>query len=141
MKISGITEYQVNLPVRDGGFRQSSGRVWRTLDSTIVRIDTDDGVSGWGEACPFGPNYVPAFAGGVRASLELLGPALIGVDPCGLLAVNQVMDKALYGPRLRQDRTRHRLLGHRCPFGGAAPVRPAGRSPHGAKQSGRILFP
>ena len=97
MKISGITAYQVNLPVRDGGFHQSSGRVWRTLDSTIVRIDTDDGVSGWGEACPFGPNYVPAFAGGVRAALELLGPALIGVDPCGLLAVNRVMDKALYG--------------------------------------------
>ena len=97
MRISGITVYQVDLPVRDGGFRQSGGRVWRTLDSTIVRVDTDEGVSGWGEACPFGPNYVPAFVGGVRASLGLLCPALIGVDPVGLLAVNRAMDEALYG--------------------------------------------
>ena len=97
MKISGITVYQVDLPVRDGGFRQSSGRVWRSLESTIVRIDTDDGVTGWGEACPFGPNYLPAFAGGVRAALDLLGPALIGIDPVGGLAVNRVMDTALYG--------------------------------------------
>ncbi len=63
MKITAVAPYQVDLPVRDGGFRRSSGRNWRSLDSTIVRVDV--GISGWGEACPLGPNCLPTFAGGV----------------------------------------------------------------------------
>ena len=29
------------------------------LDSTIVEIVSDTGISGWGETCPVGPTYQP----------------------------------------------------------------------------------
>ena len=34
------------------------------FDSTVVRGDTDAGVSGYGEVCPLGPAYLPAYAEG-----------------------------------------------------------------------------
>ena len=97
MKITEITVFQVDLPVEGGDFRQSGGRVWRSLDSTIVRIRTDTGLEGWGETCPFGPNYLPAFAGSARAGVIELAPRLIGADPRNLLEVNRIMNTALYG--------------------------------------------
>ena len=81
MRIIKISVYQVDLPVQDGGFRQSSGRIWRTLDTSIIRIDTDLGITGWGETTPFGANYVPGFAEGARAGIGVLAPDLIGQDP------------------------------------------------------------
>ena len=74
MKVSGVSVYRVALPVTGKGFRFSGGRVVRSTDSTIVRIDTDEGVSGWGETCPFGNDYLPAFAEGARAALGLIAP-------------------------------------------------------------------
>ena len=97
MRITRISVYQVDLPVRGGEFWQSSGRVWRNLDTTVVRIDTDEGITGWGETCPFGPNYVPAFAEGARAGMEVLAPHLLGADPRQLSDINLRMDTELYG--------------------------------------------
>jgi L-alanine-DL-glutamate epimerase-like enolase superfamily enzyme len=52
---------------------------------------------GYGEVCPLGPFYLPAYAEGVRAGLRELGPHLIGLDPRELCKLNQVMDAALKG--------------------------------------------
>jgi hypothetical protein len=41
--------------------------------------------------------YSPAFAGGARAALALLAPALLGVEPLHLTAVNGRLDDALNG--------------------------------------------
>lgn len=68
-----------------------------SLDSTLIRIDTDAGVVGWGEACPWGASYLPAHGPGVRAGIETLAPALIGENPLGLDHINRVMDAALPG--------------------------------------------
>lgn len=97
MQITRISVYQADLPVRGGGFRQSSGRIWRVLDTSVVRMETDAGVTGWGETCPFGANYVPAFAEGARAGMEFLAPLLIGKDPCDVAAINLLMDTEMYG--------------------------------------------
>jgi L-alanine-DL-glutamate epimerase-like enolase superfamily enzyme len=67
------------------------------LDSTLVRIDSDDGLAGWGEGCPWGHTYLPAFGGGIRAALELLAPVLVGRDPRDIDALNRAMDLALPG--------------------------------------------
>ena len=81
MKIARIDIFQVDLPVRGGIYRLSGGRDYTAYDATIVRITTACGRQGWGESTPFGATYVAAHAGGTRAALDLLAPALIGMDP------------------------------------------------------------
>ena len=97
MKITQIRAYRVELPVHEGSYTWSGGRSRAVFDSTIVRIDVDAGLSGWGEVCPLGPFYLPAYAGGVRAGITELGPHLIGQDPTELSRLNRVMDAALRG--------------------------------------------
>lgn len=80
MIITQISVYQVDLPLARGSFKMSGGRSWTGLDSTVIRIDTDAGPVGWGETCPFGPNYLEAFASGARAGIAELAPGLIGLD-------------------------------------------------------------
>jgi L-alanine-DL-glutamate epimerase-like enolase superfamily enzyme len=48
----------------------SEGRVLDALDSTIVRVVTADGLAGYGEVCPLGTRYLPAFAEGARGALR-----------------------------------------------------------------------
>ena len=67
-----------------------------------MEVDTDDGLRGYGEVCPLGPVYLPAYGPGVRAGIRELGPHLIGMNPLHLTALNQRMDSALKGHRLRQ---------------------------------------
>ncbi len=97
MKIVRISAYQIDLPLREGTYNWSGGKSVSVFDSTIVRVDTDDGVTGWGEVCPLGPFYLPAYAKGVRAGIDELGPHLIGYDPRQLGKLNQRMDAALKG--------------------------------------------
>ena len=97
MKIARITVWQRVLPL-NLPYRLSGGRLlFESLDSTFVRIDTDEGVSGWGESCPWGHTYLPAHGPGVRAGIETIAPWLIGKDPCALDAINRTMDVALPG--------------------------------------------
>ncbi len=97
MKITRITVWHLDLPMTEP-YRYSGGRLEvRALDSTILRIDTDDGVSGWGEGCPWGQAYLPAHGPGIRAAYETLAPALIGQDPCALDHLNRLMDATLPG--------------------------------------------
>ena len=67
------------------------------FDSTIVRVDTDAGISGYGEICPLGPFYLPAYAAGARAGIVELGQHLIGKNPTQLGPLNRFMDAALKG--------------------------------------------
>ena len=97
MKIMRIRAYGVNLPVKGGRYSWSKGKSVTDVDSTIVRIDTDEGVTGWGEVCPLGSFYLPAFATGARAAIAEMGPHLLSLDPTGLEAVNRTMDIVLKG--------------------------------------------
>lgn len=75
----------------------SGGKSITVFDSTIVGVETDTGLVGYGEVCPLGPFYLPAYADGVRAGLRELGPHLIGHDPRELAKLNHHMDAALKG--------------------------------------------
>ena len=97
MKIARITVYQATLPLAHP-YKLSGGRLsFERLDSTIVSIETECGVTGWGEGCPWGSTYLPAFGKGIRAGIEEIAPQLLGLDPCGLDLINRVMDQALPG--------------------------------------------
>ncbi len=97
MKIRRISAYRVELPLREGSYRWSGGKAVTVFDSTVVRVDTDEGVTGHGEVCPLGPFYLPAYANGVRAGIAELGPHLLGEDPRELLKLQRRMDAALKG--------------------------------------------
>ena len=97
MKIKRITAYQVDLPLHEGSYKWSGGKSVDVFDSTIVSIETDDGYIGYGECCPLGPFYLPAYAEGVRAGIKELGPHLIGLNPTETGKLNQIMDQYLKG--------------------------------------------
>jgi L-alanine-DL-glutamate epimerase-like enolase superfamily enzyme len=97
MKISRISAYRVELPLVEGSYKWSGGKSVSVFDSTIVSVETNEGLVGYGEVCPLGPFYLPAYAAGVRAGLQELAPHLIGLDPRELGVLNQRMDAALKG--------------------------------------------
>jgi L-alanine-DL-glutamate epimerase-like enolase superfamily enzyme len=97
VKITNIAAYQVDLPLREDRYAWSGGKSVAVFDSTVVRVDTDEGITGWGEVCPLGPVYLPAYAPGARAGIRELAPALIGEDPIELERINRLMDRTLKG--------------------------------------------
>jgi L-alanine-DL-glutamate epimerase-like enolase superfamily enzyme len=97
MKIARIFAHRVELPLVEGSYKWSGGKSVSVFDSTIVGVETDCGRVGFGEVCPLGPFYLPAYAAGVRAGLQELGPHLIGYDPRELGKLNHRMDAALKG--------------------------------------------
>lgn len=97
MKIARIFAHRVELPLVEGSYKWSGGKSVSVFDSTIVGVETECGLVGYGEVCPLGPFYLPAYAEGVRAGLRELGPHLIGYDPRELSKLNHRMDAALKG--------------------------------------------
>lgn len=96
-RITSITAWRVELPLHEGSYKWSGGKSVSVFDSTVVAVETDEGVTGYGEVCPLGPFYLPAYAAGVRAGLVELGPHLLGEDPTQLDKLNRRMDAALQG--------------------------------------------
>ncbi len=97
MKIVRIRAYQIDLPLVEGRYAWSGGNSVSVFDSTVVAVETDEGRTGWGEICPLGPAYLPAYASGARAGIAELAPHLIGLDPCALGVLNARMDGAMRG--------------------------------------------
>ncbi len=97
MRIQRISVYQVDLPLHEGSYNWSGGKSVQVFDSTVVKVETEEGLSGHGEVCPLGPAYLPAYAAGARAGIAELAPHLLGEDPTQLERLNRRMDQALKG--------------------------------------------
>jgi 4-hydroxyproline betaine 2-epimerase len=96
VEIERIDVHQAVLPVRGGEFRTSHTSV-AELDSTLVEVVTDDGLSGWGETCPLGPVYQPHHALGARAGLDQIAPGLVGTEISSARDLARRMDGLLAG--------------------------------------------
>ena len=97
MKITSVSVYQVNLPL-EHPYWLSGGRLkFEVLDATFVKLETDAGITGWGEGTPWGHTYVPAHGPGIRAGIETMAPFVLGLDPRRVLEVERAMDLALPG--------------------------------------------
>jgi 4-hydroxyproline betaine 2-epimerase len=96
MRIEEIRVYSKQVPVSDGTYRMASSDV-KNLDSTIVEIVSDEGLSGWGETCPIGSVYQPHHALGARAALAELAPGLIGQEAGSIRGMARRMDECLSG--------------------------------------------
>jgi cis-L-3-hydroxyproline dehydratase len=97
MKLTEIRAYRVELPLHEGSYKWSGGNAVQVFDSTIVEILTDANITGYGEVCPLGPAYLPAYAAGARTGIAELAPSLIGADPTQLGPLNDRMDRAMRG--------------------------------------------
>jgi L-alanine-DL-glutamate epimerase-like enolase superfamily enzyme len=99
MTIVRVEVFGYDLSYVHGSYVMSGGRTVTSLPSTVVRLTTDAGLEGFGEVCPLGSTYLPAFGGGARAALAELAPHLLGLDPCNVALVGEAMDGALRGHR------------------------------------------
>eukprot|EP01041_Mallomonas_annulata_P013001 gene13001-27437_t len=97
LKITKILVFQVSLPLHEGSYCWSGGNFVQIFDSTVVKIETNRGIYGYGENTPLGPSYLPAYALGTRSGIQQLAPSLIGADPTRLNHINTIMDQSLRG--------------------------------------------
>jgi L-alanine-DL-glutamate epimerase-like enolase superfamily enzyme len=85
MKIRNVTAIPVRTPIIHGGPPSGfGGTTWDALQHVLVRVDTDEGVTGWGEA--FGFNVAEGTATVVR---QLVAPLAVGRDP---IAIRPLME-------------------------------------------------
>ncbi len=96
MKVTRVRAFRQVQPFRRGVY--AMGHVGSTaFDSLIVELDTDEGITGWGEMAVINPAYADGFAAGARAGVGELAPLLLGVDPTQPRAVLTRLDAAMRG--------------------------------------------
>lgn len=95
MKINRIDLWQVALTSHET-YYMSEGKTCDTVDSVIVGLATDEGLTGWGEVCPI-PHYLPAYANGVAPAVREMAPLLLGADPVGPEALMAALNAHLHG--------------------------------------------
>lgn len=93
MKIVAVDTLVLNLPMAIEGATPMLGGSPRTIiDMLLVRVETDAGITGWGES--FGHRIFPA----TRAAIDtLLRPLCLGRDPADVLALNESLQRAIHG--------------------------------------------
>ncbi len=97
MRIVRISLWRLPLTSHTA-YHMSDGKTCDTVESVILRLDTDTGLNGWGEICPI-PHYLPAYAHGVAPAVEELAGVMLGADPVGPEAVMDRLDAQLAGHR------------------------------------------
>ena len=96
VRIVRVAAYRQLQPFRDGPY-VCRGQSEDGTDSTIVVLESDEGLVGVGEMAPLGAFYAPAFAAGTRAGVAELAPALLGLDPREPRRVRRRLDHAMLG--------------------------------------------
>ena len=94
MKITKVETIVINMPMLiEGTVMPKQGGTPRTsMDTLLVRVDTDEGVSGWGEG--FGHRVFTA----TKAALDsFIGPMCIGRDPTAISELVDAMQRNLGG--------------------------------------------
>ncbi|MBI4308645.1 MAG: hypothetical protein HY684_07565 [Chloroflexi bacterium] len=95
MKIIRLDIFPVSVP-RKSVFRCALHNHY-TMDHVFVRLHTDEGVFGEGEACPNPPHFPDTVEAVVAALERYLGPAIIGQDCTNIGRLHEIMDNTLRG--------------------------------------------
>lgn len=92
MKITALSTTLLRLPFpHDGPPLVFAGKPRNGMEMLLLRVDTDEGITGWGEA--FGPGIWPA----TRATIEaLIAPLCIGRDATQIDALQEDIQRKLH---------------------------------------------
>jgi D-galactarolactone cycloisomerase len=92
MKIVRVEAIPLSIPCRYGaeGWSLGSGG-WKALDFCLVRVDTDAGITGWGEA--FSYSCRRAVAAAVR---DMIAPIAVGRDASDIAGLHAEIQKRLH---------------------------------------------
>ncbi|PWT75327.1 MAG: L-alanine-DL-glutamate epimerase [Proteobacteria bacterium] len=94
MKIDAIETIVLQIPYTTGGSLDTEawgGKAWKTADALLVKVTTDDGVIGWGEA--FGYNAIPA----TKAAIDnMIRPMCMGRDPLNIESLMLELQEKLH---------------------------------------------
>ncbi len=95
MKIERVEAIPVSLPLAKP-VRMAGSEV-ATAENVVVRIETDAGLTGWGE-CASSPTFSGETQGSLLAAIEgFLAPAILGEDPMRREALCAAMERRLHG--------------------------------------------
>lgn len=97
MKITRITLWKVPL-TSHAAYHMAGGKTCDTVDSIVLRLNTDEGISGWGEVCPI-PHYLAAYADGVMPAIKEMSKVILGTNPLGPEALMAKLDAHLVDHR------------------------------------------
>ena len=92
MRITGIDIHPLRIPLK-GVFRNAHDTKTRQ-DSIVVRVRTDEGISGLGNVDPDPGHSAESFSETLKA-VQTLAPGLAGRDPLNLSAALDLMDRCL----------------------------------------------
>lgn len=92
MKIAAVDSFLLSLPYRtSGAFHYIAGRPSNALSMLLVRVATEDGEVGWGEA------FGHAGAVATKAMLDsLVGPLLVGADAADIPALMEQVRRKIH---------------------------------------------
>jgi L-alanine-DL-glutamate epimerase-like enolase superfamily enzyme len=96
VQVTRVRGFRQLQPFRRGNY--AMGHVGSAgFDSTIVVLDTDEGLTGFGEMAVISAAYADSFAAGARAGIADLAPLLLGADPSQPRNVLAGLDAAMRG--------------------------------------------
>src|SRR5512132_4567276 len=97
MKIADVRVIQADIPVERP--HKMSFTTLEAVNFVFVRLETADGLVGWGEAaCLGGPTWSEESSESITATIErYIAPWLVGRDASGIEAVSREMAKPVQG--------------------------------------------
>lgn len=111
MPIKAIEPFAVGLPMVKPLIM--AGEEVRRADNVLVRVESDDGLVGWGEAAA-APTMTGETVAGMVAAIHYLAPVLVGRDVADIAGAVKAMDGRMYanhGAKAAIEIALHDLLG------------------------------
>jgi L-alanine-DL-glutamate epimerase-like enolase superfamily enzyme len=93
MKITSVEPILISVPYdrRGGPVPKADAVPWHNMDTLLVRVETSDGITGWGEAFGFG-----ACIATHTALTKLVGPLAVGRDAGDIAALMDDLARKLH---------------------------------------------
>ncbi len=92
MKIAKIETIALDIPFNHGGAPYGwGGQEWRILSTLLVRVETDTGIVGYGDAFAYNCRHA------VQAAVDhMIAPVAVGHDAGDITGLNHALQKALH---------------------------------------------